>query len=1139
LLNPNLFQSDDYEKTLNPKIKYEKKHKKSEISSLNDFKEILRIKNKSMDCYITPFQNNLTEKLNRKKEIQKRINFYKNKNFSLNNLIQTENLNQLYKENIHKLDNTKYLMEIKKKNFNENIDKVLKSSRNNENENISIKSYNSNNNLNIMDFPVIDRIKDSLSANLNTLNNVQIEEKFKINNNLNNINEIYKKNNNSSKVLNNENSNGKSFFPTCLMMKKNSNDNEENKPYKILDLNNDDKEKILKCVLEKLPNDEKNNLIKKKQKELNIFEFSKKESQTSPLNQEKYTENLQSRNFTNTKSLRDESFYMKSKLENKNSNADNTLSPSSNSLIKKPKVKKKLKEKSEVYIPFKNPLKSRKFDNNDLNLEKDKKHNIELTQNINKILVPNNKGNSTRNKNEENGKKTLQIKSKDINKNINQNDNFKLDNKGEKNIDPYENYFSETEKEKFPNYSNNNEEFIFIENNYYKENHKEKSNFKYQNEKKLDKYNVGKKIDYTNYHKEGSNLDSFIYQELKKDKLESKSSNKLLFQDDCNSHFLGAAFKNKHNKIAKNSNEKQAILIEHKNRATPLEVIKQNRRESRSNSPKTNESVNDTDSYKFSDHSSLDLENNILELKSKQNIDFEKIDGISKSNKGTSIENKYLGINEFSNTNLQNKYSKNMIISEIKNERINQTLNESIFKEVKKTIININFGGKEEEAKIEVPFTKRKSNTKLINNSKEIYQNNIENKIYRKNRKVVSPVSFVSNDRKDNQENSFHLIHNQNETKKSSSKTNSSIIKSNTNNNLILINLQTVNTDPNKQNSEINKRKNTNKNIKNQNNNKIIIFNNTTNKNSTIESVENTNKKITETPSKDNKISDGIFNRSDEKRNSSFNETNYNLPSANNTSNSKILKSKSKIFNKINSPFKNVKLKRVFRNNINNLKSPYFSKNESDTTFNKNIDLTNLSTVNNLNEKNKIVLDFNYANSKAQNKKKVEGDNALNNNKSIINNNKQKVNKSFTMKDLNIDKDLEKISSVDNSKISNDNGIESRSNSKKKTSRSNSIKNNQEKHYRSSNKKESYKDRFSTININIKDTPQYFINRNIMEEYEKIKSHTKKPSENQIIFSELKYKLDLLHENKINYTNLMKEEFNKGNLDNNLILPKI
>ena len=74
-----------------------------------------------------------------------------------------------------------------------------------------------------------------------------------------------------------------------------------------------------------------------------------------------------------------------------------------------------------------------------------------------------------------------------------------------------------------------------------------------------------------------------------------------------------------------------------------------------------------------------------------------------------------------------------------------------------------------------------------------------------------------------------------------------------------------------------------------------------------------------------------------------------------------------------------------------------------------------------------------------------------------------------------------------------------------------------------------------------KDTPQYFLNRNIMEEYEKIKSHTRKSSENQIIYSELKYKLDIMHENKSNFTNLLNEEIIKGNVrdNNSFILPKI
>jgi len=1045
--------------------------------------------------FITPYQNNLIQKSYRKREIQNKINEFNHKNFSLGNLFKSENLNKNFinenlsgfnlhfiatnpKKNVDTINTIKNInidnLEIKENYMKENIHQNV-SNRNNNNK----KSLNqdNNNNLDILD------ILDNANENNKILTN-------------NNNHHSYKNSINDSSNFKNS--------------KEKEKERERRKSITILE--NSDREKLMKCVLNKLPLEEKVNLLKKRKKESIKIELSCKDSTSSLSNKDKLF--LSNENdYINELCNREDLCYIHNLLKTKKhfEEKEHLISLSPNFKIKKEikniKMKKNKIEKQGIFlsIPYENS--KRKFDNMDLNLEREKLLNKELSENQNKLLAQKN------------------FKSKDIN-----NNKSKEAIKYNETNETYENYFSNIDNYEKDDEKINNKKTINIPN----DPNNKTSRTKDFEEKKKSENNV----------KEDSNIKTFILEEiLKENKNELNSSNKFFYSGKCNNHILGAGYKNKLKDNKNEINEVKKIInfnqippnyLGAENENCKYDLSKLN---SNINSPYSKNSGDDSDSYKFSNQNSFELENNIIDLKSKYRRD-NKNNVLPTFEKGR-IENDKINIKNFINTNLNERISKKMYISEIKNVKINQTLNENIFHDVKKSIINLN-NVLEEDLDIKANYNKKNLVNYNKNNNNQM--NPSTKKLIIKNRSVTPSIIVNSKINQDMMMNTIDNIYDI--SKIQLSKNDFLKVKNNENNNgFFLTNYQGCG------NEKIIITTSTNENNQITYNFKIKDLRNTPSNKLDKIPILNISSKVSggKIKAKSNyrqKFNSNEINlmKPEEKKDIVFIETNNNIPSAQNTSNSKILKSKKRIYYPRESPFKNAKLRRIFSKRK-------ISKDLSNinTETNEEFSITKITTRDPSMKNKKVIINFDYkSNIRKKKSPQLKKENTSENNviksvnKSITNKNVNinGINISATIKENILENNKERNSVLDSSRISND-SIPSRSNSNKIISRSNSIKNIQEKNLNFSNKKESIREKNPATNLSNMEKPKYFLNRNIMEEYEKIKGQNRKSSDNKIIYSELRYKLDIIQENKQNYKNRLNEELINGSVDNNIILPKI
>ncbi len=600
---------------------------------------------------------------------------------------------------------------------------------------------------------------------------------------------------------------------------------------------------------------------------------------------------------------------------------------------------------------------------------------------------------------------------------------------------------------------------------------------------------------------------------------------------------------------------------------SPQTEVRLTTNKSKNSTNTINNNINiNTESSLYSNNSRFDVENNIVQVKSKYGRKNESnkqhvLNALKEDN------NSYF--NDENKNKIKNKkfYKNNSSVyyyggsrkkgdfSEIKNSKINKTLNDNVFKEVKKNIINLEYPIEQDAA----------GNKHYMDNSSSNKHNNNFNKSTFTSSETQTQINFI--DKKSNMKIKSNLTpsaltisnpnsggeNNCNYFSKKNNLSNSSYYNNNNSNS------------NNHESGQINSKANILSTNYAQN---IVNYLEPIMSNAENSSPKNSNKVIYTTNSNLYQTSNvNMLHKQDEKRETAFYDTMKNLPSLQNTSKYNTLKSKNTIFTKIDSLFKNRKIKKVFGSGRARQRDKKFKYEANESN---DAQLHGLTTKNFPgNEKNKVVLEFQYPpgssssrSSKTRNDKKENEASSLNLNNNINYNNdisynsgcnakgfhKNDFNRSCTAKEQQPSKDAAIInnnneinSNAENSRIS----INSRSGSRKRRNNSNSGRNKRSNSIRSIHSPSSSCKKDKNISLNavnlIKDTPQYFLNRNIMEEYEKIKSHTRKSSENQIIYSELKYKLDIMHENKSNFTNLLNEEIIKGNVrdNNSFILPKI
>lgn len=1223
--NPDFFKYEKFDEDFAQKICLAgEKPKKTTMTNLKEFKENAaahsRRQNQSMEklSFLTPFQNNVHERFIRRKEIQEKIDVLKhremNMNMNLEALVKTENFSKQLQINFNNNNNADKDEENANFDFNSNRLLIEKGGKNScfttanstksnaanvgkaevscdksAKKSVKLDYLNTknipNNKDKSLNYLIFDRNKSSLSANVNSINS-------------NGIFDYYY------------------FAAAKEKSKKKENEDADNNN----DFNAIDKDKLLKCVVDKLSESQKIKFYKKQKKEADIDLSEGKEikifSPVANKSKKKIKNSVKSNNKNEFEdeetvspiSRHNDSFYLNNIINNEKNKINND-NDNKNVSLKNKKKNKIEKNNSKVYLP--NPFKSQKrnFDNKDLESEKERRHNMELSHNQNKPLLQEKKKNS----NEKN--------------NVNLNANNELKIKIEKNSDPYESYFKNTVRENNENNINTcknntsqlNNKYIKIENDCTNSNQISKIKINNNNNSKLRKMgelNSNNNNKNNNIFETKENINSFIEKEIAHERKKlNMSSNVFFANSDCNSHILGAMYQA--NKIKRNTNltledtnkqqNNNSNNINNINNNLINEPIKQHHPqiEVRLISNKSRNSNNnvDTDSYKFSNHSSFDLENNIIEVKSKygreNESNFNTVQEKNNHNYNNYNSKNYnkanFGLNNSNgNSSIYYNKSKKIDISEIKNAKINQTLNENVFKEVKKNIINLEYP-KEEDSVNNLNNTNNKSSFK-VSSETQTQKNFMGKKLNNRIRSVITPSALMIKNLNSSESDTFNFknnnINNNNNNQSESNyyyeKNNNDEFHSKNNKEKLLITNYPKNTnidlEPIKSNAE---------NFSTKNSNIVIYTINTSNNN------HNSN---------NNQIKTSIineFNQNEKGESTCFNDTSNNLPSAQNTSNSKKLKSKSRVFTNRESPFKNQKIKQVLnaaevkkRKNaaedfqIETNMRVFTTKNAADIAKSEVVlefqyppgsSSSKSKRIGKENEASSFSFNFLKCNSNKDNLCNKKNDNSNNNNNNSnnlcnnncsssgsINNNNNYINnangKAFNKKIINRScTSLDKLNSesraiivnnnnsnfnADNSRISNISGGKSRNNSKNKGfSRSNSLNRN---HYSPSGKKD------WTFNLNaavnsIKEAPQYFLNRNIMEEYEKIKSHTRKYSENQIIYSELKYKLDIMHENKSNFTNLLNEEFIKGNVaennnynnnnsvskNNGFILPKI